>query len=189
MLPSLVMPEGGGDPDSADRWHSRAFDFLTVGAGGLQRTIHDLIEPLLRTPKPMLLPTMLMLLASMPPRLLTSMLYCGLTVIWIRVAPPSGRSPSPELLSMVELPALTRALLYFTVDIDRTIGEQNRISRWRRSCIFADGEGAARYGMAADGAIVGHINLAGGQDSLVGINKLQPEQVMPFGLAIATSAF
>ncbi len=60
--------------------------------------------------------------------------------------------------------------LHFTVNLNR-VGEQNRVAVGGVHAIFADGEGAARYGIAADGAIVGHINLAGGQDSLVGINK------------------
>ncbi len=85
---------------------------------------------------------------------------------------------------MVKLPALTGVVgLHFTVNLNR-VGEQNRVAVGGVHAIFADGEGASRYGIAADGAIVGHINLAGGQDSLVGITKLQPEQVMPFGLAI-----
>ncbi len=60
--------------------------------------------------------------------------------------------------------------LYFTVNLNR-IGEQNRVAVSGVHAIFADGEGAARYGIAADGAVTGHVDFTGGQDGLVGIDK------------------
>ena len=60
--------------------------------------------------------------------------------------------------------------LYFTVNLNR-IGEQNRVAVSGVHAIFADGEGAARYGIAADGAVAGHVDFTGGQDGLVGIDK------------------
>ncbi len=92
MLPSLVMPVTVETAQQTlpviDPLFSKLPLLVSISVP------LEIIEPLLRTPKPMLLPTMLMLLASMPPRLLTSMLYCGLTVIWIRVAFYRRRSPS-----------------------------------------------------------------------------------------------
>ncbi len=95
----------------------------------------------------------------------------------------------PELLSMVKLPARPGVVgLHFTVNLNR-VGEQNRVAVGGVHAIFADGEGASRYGIAADGAIVGHINLAGGQDSLVGINKATAGTGDAVRVAITTSAF
>ena len=116
MLPSLVMPV------TVETWLSKPLPVIDPLFSKLPLLVSisvplEIIEPLLRTPKPMLLPTMLMLLASMPPRLLTSMLYCGLTVIWIRVAFLPAEVTEPELLSMVKLPALTRALLACTLPL------------------------------------------------------------------------
>ena len=116
MLPLLVIPV------AVETWLSRPLPFivplfsrlpLLVSCSVLLATM----EPWLRTPKPMLLPTMLMLLAVMPPRLLTSMLYCGLIVISISVACLPAEVIAPELLSMVKRPALTRALLACTLPL------------------------------------------------------------------------
>ncbi len=60
--------------------------------------------------------------------------------------------------------------LHFTINLNR-VGEQNRIAVGGVHAVFTNSERAARYGIAADGAVAGHVDFTGGQDGLVGIDK------------------